>query len=271
MRLKVEHRTTFSYDSPVYETATEIRLRPSDTPNAEQRLLNFGLLIEPTAPLFHYADYFGNRVYNFNLLQQHKGVAVTSTSVVETGSGKTLPNPSDEMRSLDLLHESRFVQFDDDIRDFASVNGASGSQRVLAEALCTKIRETFTYEPGVTDVHSPSSKVLAMRQGVCQDFAHVLIAACRTRGIPARYVSGYLYGGAQVERNDRASHAWCEVYLGPEFGWLGLDPTHDEFIVDDRYIRIGVGRDYADVPPVKGTYKGSSHEALKVVVWVTEA
>ena len=270
MRLKVEHQTTFSYDSPVYETATEIRLRPSDTEYADQRLISFDLKIAPNAPLFHYLDYFGNRVYHCNLLQQHKEVAVTSTSIVETGSGLTLPCASDDMMAIDLLHESTFVQFDPRMAEFASLDTGI-SVRDLAERLCRQIRETFTYEPGVTDVHSPSSKVLSMRRGVCQDFAHVLIAACRMRGIPARYVSGYLFGGALSERSDRASHAWCEVYLGPELGWLALDPTHDDFLVDERYIRIGVGRDYADVPPVKGTYKGSAKETLKVAVWVTGA
>lgn len=95
-----------------------------------------------------------------------------------------------------------------------------------------------------------------------------MIATCRYLKIPTRYVSGYIYGGAESEDRDRASHAWCEAYGGPEVGWIGFDPTHKSLIVNEHYIKIGVGRDYADVPPVRGTFKGAAKEQLKVVVRV---
>jgi transglutaminase-like putative cysteine protease len=271
MQLKVEHTTTFSYTTPVYETATEIRLRPTDSALAQQRVLDFSLNIEPAAPIFGYVDYFGNRVSHFSMVDQHKSLRITSTSIVSTGCSRADSAPIDDIRALDLLHPSTFVEFDDALRDFSTSDGigAGRSPEEIAEALCRKINETFAYVPGVTDVHSTSSHVLATRRGVCQDFAHVLIAACRMRGIPARYVSGYLYGGPQTELSDRASHAWCEIYTGPETGWLALDPTHD-ILVDERYVKIGVGRDYADVPPVRGTYKGDGKETMSVVVRVTE-
>ena len=272
MRLKVEHTTTFQYDQPVYETSTEVRLRPAEEIIAPQRLVSFDIRTDPNAPLAQYVDYFGNWVYNFNLLQQHKGLRITSTAVVETGQGRTKATPDDEIRAQDFLHESRFVHFDSAVREFASagVCGLSSSPLSVAECLCREINETFTYEPGVTDVQSPSSDVIQLKRGVCQDFAHVLIAACRVRGISARYVSGYLYGGALTERDDRASHAWSEVYAGPDLGWIGLDPTHETMFVDERYVKLGVGRDYSDVPPVRGAYKGMAIEAMQVVVRVTE-
>ncbi len=270
MRLKVEHVTTFQYDMPVYETATEIRLRPTEEIYCPQRLLDFEIKIDPDAPLFNYDDYFGNCVYNFNLLTHHKTLRITSIAVVETGEGRCMPTEHDELMCMDLVSESRFVQLDESIRNFAAEVGFDGDNLETATRICKRIQETFKYEPGITNVQSPSSEVMAIKQGVCQDFAHVMIAACRVRQIPARYVSGYLYGGALSERDDRASHAWCEVWCGSATGWVGLDPTHDTTYVDERYIRIGVGRDYNDIPPVRGTYKGNATESLRVVVRVSE-
>jgi len=111
--------------------------------------------------------------------------------------------------------------------------------------------------------------VLEIKRGVCQDFAHLMITICRCLGLPTRYVSGYLYGGESDGDQEGASHAWCEVFCGPDKGWVGFDPTHSTLLVNERYIKIGTGRDYADVTPVRGTYRGNAHEVLKVIVRVT--
>ncbi|ABB24262.1 MAG: transglutaminase [Pelodictyon luteolum] len=270
MILKVEHRTLFEYDVPIYETATEVRLHPHTGQTSRQRCTSFTLQLDPPAPIFEYTDFYGNKVHHFNLLQSHRRVSIFGTSVVETGTGRAGREENEEILLLDFSAESRFVHFDAAIRSFIEALPHTDEPEALAASICRKINDTFIYEPGATDVHSTSTVVMALGRGVCQDFAHIMLAACRSLGIPARYVSGYLYGGSTPEGHDEASHAWCEVWCGPEKGWVGMDPTHSSIIADERYIRIGSGRDYADVPPVRGTWKGNARETLGVSVRVTE-
>lgn len=266
MKLRVEHTTLFEYDEPVYETATEVRLQPSDNHGTSQRCLDFSLEVNPPTSIFQYVDFYGTSVHHFSVLPSHKVLEITATSVVETGAGVTPANPSEEIFLYDFKAESRFVRFDAAIREFSQQFKRFDDPYQLAEAVCRHINENFIYEKGVTDANSTSAEVMALKRGVCQDFAHITIATCRYLGVPTRYVSGYLYGGSESEGSNRASHAWCEVYCGPERGWVGFDPTHRTLYVDERYIKIGSGRDYADVTPVRGTYKGSAKEILKVIV-----
>jgi transglutaminase-like putative cysteine protease len=270
MILKVEHSTIFDYEEPIYETATEVRLHPaSDT--GSQQCANFSLHVSPPATVFEYTDFYGNKVHHFNILQSHKQVRIFATSVIETFSRpQTDPFEEDEILLLDFLAESRYVHFDASIRPLADKFAEIEEPCRKATEICRHINDSFRYEPGVTDVHSTSAVVMALGRGVCQDFAHIMLSVCRILGLPARYVSGYLYGGGSTpEGRDEASHAWCEVYCGNEQGWTGFDPTHKTLVVDDRYIKIGTGRDYGDVPPVRGTYKGTSAEKLSVAVRVS--
>ena len=271
MILKVEHTTVFEYEEPVYETATEVRLHPASTPDGSQRCASFSLQVSPSAPIFEYTDFYGNRVHHFNILQSHKRFEIMATSVVETtAKPERSEDGEDEIRLLDFSAESRYVHFDPAICALAEQFKEIPDLHEKAHETCRHINATFRYEPGVTDVHSTSAVVMALGRGVCQDFAHIMIAACRHLGIPTRYVSGYLYGGGSTpEGQDEASHAWCEAWCGPERGWCGFDPTHKTLLVDERYIKIGSGRDYADVPPVRGTYKGTSSEKLRVAVRVS--
>jgi transglutaminase-like putative cysteine protease len=271
MILKVEHTTVFEYEEPVYETATEVRLHPANGAGSLQRCASFSLQVNPPAHIFEYTDFYGNRVHHFNLLQSHKRVQIVATSVVETTAGAVEdPVEENEIHLLDFSAESRYVHFDPAICTLSEQFSESGDTFSKALEICRHINSSFRYEPGVTDVHSTSAVVMALGRGVCQDFAHIMIAVCRYLGIPARYVSGYLYGGGSTpEGQDEASHAWCEVYCGAEKGWCGFDPTHKTLLVDERYIKIGSGRDYADVPPVRGTYKGTSSETLHVAVRVS--
>jgi transglutaminase-like putative cysteine protease len=125
------------------------------------------------------------------------------------------------------------------------------------------VRSELVYEPGATDVQTRADEVLALGRGVCQDFAHVMLASCRSVGVPARYVSGYLYD-PKLEGDNAASHAWVDIW-DEERGWIALDPTHHRD-QNESYVRVAVGRDYADVPPTRGVYKGSANETLSV--WV---
>jgi transglutaminase-like putative cysteine protease len=137
--------------------------------------------------------------------------------------------------------------------------------------LCSYIYKTFTYMPGVTDIRTPLTEVLRKRQGVCQDFAHLMIALIRCAGLPARYVSGYLetesVRGASELVGATASHAWVEVYM-PNGMWLGIDPTND-MLEGERHVQIGIGRDYGDVPPLRGVFKGAKRQQLSVMVTVS--
>jgi len=270
MILKVEHTTLFDYEKPIYETAAEVRLHPaSDT--GSQRCASFSLRVSPSATIFDYTDFYGNNVHHFNILQSHKQVRIVATSVIETLDHQpTGPHEEDEIVLLDMLSESRYVNVDPAIHTLGEQFRPIMDPYLKAMEICQHINETFRYEPGVTDVHSTSAVVLALGRGVCQDFAHLMLAICRHLGLPARYVSGYLYGGGSTpEGQDEASHAWCEVWCGNEKGWVGFDPTHKTLVVDQRYIKIGTGRDYGDVPPVRGTYKGASSETLSVSVRVS--
>ncbi|NTU67353.1 MAG: transglutaminase family protein [Chlorobiaceae bacterium] len=271
MILKVEHTTVFEYEEPVYETATEVRLQPANTSDGTQRCASFSLQVSPSATIYEYTDFYGNMVHHFNLLQSHKRVQIVATSVIETTTtARSMVDAEDEIKLLDFSAESKYVHFDPAICELADKFRGTGDAYSQAMEICRHINSSFRYEPGVTDVHSTSAVVMALGRGVCQDFAHIMIAACRHLGIPTRYVSGYLYGGGSTpDGQDEASHAWCEVYCGDGMGWCGFDPTHKTLLVDERYIKIGSGRDYADVPPVRGTYKGTSSETLQVSVRVS--
>jgi transglutaminase-like putative cysteine protease len=267
MKLKVEHTTRFDYDAPVYETATELRLTPINWIGCGQHRLDFALTVTPAAKSYPYFDTYGNTVEYFNLLHSNSSLEISTVSTVETGLLRS-NDPEDPIRLQDYLMESDYVALDNTVADFVRPFGKAQEQFVQADHVARSINDAFVYVPGVTDVHSKSVDVIALKQGVCQDFAHVMIACCRTLGLPARYVSGYLYGGEESEGADRASHAWCEVYC--DGCWRGFDPTHDNIYPDERYIEIGFGRDYGDVPPVRGTYKGVAKEKLSVVVRVTD-
>ena len=271
MRLHVQHITTFTYDAPITETATEVRLQPVNGLGWPQRCLDFALMVNPSTLISSYTDYYGNAVHHFTILQRHQSVTITATSLVETGLGCIPPGPDETILRQDYLRESHYIRFAPAVLDFSKQFEPGDDPAALAEAIGRRINDTFIYETGVTDVYSTTDQIMALGRGVCQDFAHSMIAVCRSLGISARYVSGYLYGGPETEQEDRASHAWCEVFCGEDRGWLGIDPTHATLLVDEHYIRTGTGRDYADVAPVRGTYKGAAKEKLHVVVHIAAA
>ena len=275
MKLKVEHITQFEYDKPVYETATEVRLKPADRSISPQQCESFSLEVEPAAPVYSYTDYFGNQVHYFSVLQSHNQLSITARSIVDTGPGTQPATEHELINMYEFAAPSPYITFSPALIAFAArfpVEAADGDARALALKVCQTIFEEFQYEKGVTDVNSTVDIVLDLRRGVCQDFAHLMIAVCRCLDLPARYVSGYVYtGGPDGAARDGASHAWCEVYCGPDNGWIGFDPTHRTTWVNENYVKIGTGRDYTDVTPVRGTYRGRAAENLKVIVRVGPA
>jgi transglutaminase-like putative cysteine protease len=264
MKLRIEHRTTFTYDGLISEAYTEMRLRPADA--GGQIVHSFRLTTEPHGEVMHYVDRYGNDVRYFDVLVPHQRLSVTSVSEVSTpaeyvDAARAL-SPLDE---FDYLSSTRYAAGGESLRAFAAQH-ERGDAQATAMALMAAIYTQFKYEPGATNVNTSAVEVLDLRRGVCQDFAHVMIAACRSVGIPARYVSGYLYSARVAERDDAASHAWVDVFV-PERGWISLDPTHN-CAQNQQYVRLGVGRDYADAPPTRGTYKGAAKETLEVKVRV---
>ncbi len=268
MWLTVEHLTRFSYDAPISEAYTEIRLQPAHRDG--QRCSAFTLETDPRGvSISTYQDRYGNNVHHFDVLEQHAELAVTVRSEVWTPlafeDGEPTPTQLDRW---DLLRPSHYITFDAPLEGLAQEVDGKGPTLVTALELMAAVRSRMHYEPGTTDVTTLAHDALTAGRGVCQDFAHVLIAVCRLHAIPARYVSGYLYDPERAGSNGSASHAWVDVWV-PERGWISLDPTHDREQTD-HYVRVGIGRDYADVPPTRGVYKGSSEETLAVSVRIAE-
>jgi transglutaminase-like putative cysteine protease len=258
MRLAVVHRTLLTYEQPVAETHMEVRLHPRE--GAGQVLESFRLEVTPLSEVRGYRDGFGNLVHYFNYVPAHALVEVVGHSLVTTRADVADPE--------DVDFPEDFLQFRDPVADVPGVRalGAGlpeGGVEQRLDALAGCINRQFEYRPQTTDVFTAVEEVIRRRTGVCQDFAHLFIAAARSMGIPARYVSGYVYSGVG-NLGAGASHAWAEA-LVPGRGWVGYDPTNP-VRVSDHHVRVAVGRDYHDVPPTRGTYVGAAREAMEVTV-----
>jgi transglutaminase-like putative cysteine protease len=263
MILRVEHTTEFRYDDPIVEAYTELRLRPLE--GGGQHCSSFRLVTDPAGVrVREYRDHFGNDVHHFDVLESHERLAVTAVSEVMTPAWFTgdrrQPTP---LELHDFLSPTGYAPFAGTVTDLAKGHADGGGGFERASKLMAAVREALVYEPGATDVQTRADEVLTLGRGVCQDFAHVMLAACRCIGIAARYVSGYLYDPT-LEGDNAASHAWVDIW-DEERGWIALDPTHDRGQTES-YVRVAVGRDYADVPPTRGVYKGAATETLSVRV-----
>jgi transglutaminase-like putative cysteine protease len=264
MKLSIEHETIFIYDKPIREATGEARVQPRD--EAGQRRLNFALHLEPPAPAALVRDRFGNAVHSYSILQPHRKLLVTATSVVDTSDAPLIAAPAlSVLEQHSYLAPSHYVPAAESLDRLArELAPDDGDAEGIGWALTHGIYRSFTYEPGSTDIETTADRVLEGGRGVCQDFAHLMIGLCRSLGVPARYVSGYLYDSQAAPDAVLAMHAWVEVFLAGQ-GWLGLDPTHDR-AVNDAYTRVAVGRDYADATPMRGVYKGDARETLEARV-----
>jgi transglutaminase-like putative cysteine protease len=287
-RYKLVHVTRFSYDGPVSESYNELRLRPRHDEN--QSCLSFRVTTQPAAKAVGHQDFYGNWVHLFHILPEHRNLKVETEAVVLTHP-QPAPISTATLAELDarrdaLLEEhfdwvspSRYCPFLPEIDELSREAEAScdGTIYGFAAAAAGLIHNTFRYQKGATHVHSSVADCLATKAGVCQDFSHLLISLLRSRGVPARYVSGYLVprqtaderGAMERVIGGLASHAWVQM-CAPDAGWLGLDPTVGDF-VEAQHIRIAYGRDYGDVPPVRGVYKGHAGQNLSVDVLVRPA
>lgn len=280
----IRHVTRFAYAGPVTESVMELRMRPAT--DGGQRCLQFEVDLQPRARVFAYRDFLGNWVHHFDLPRKHTKLVVTARAQVQLDPPVVLPDtlPLDAWREVDAWAErgdhwdfrrpSRFAEWSDALVGYAAELGPIARRELdplgTVRAVMRAIHEGFAYAPRTTRVDSPIAEALEARRGVCQDFTHIMLALLRRLGLPCRYVSGYIAPKALGDGDGPtsiATHAWVEVLL-PDLGWVGVDPTND-IEAGLRHVRVAVGRDYADVPPTRGVYKGGASSTLEVAVEVT--
>lgn len=283
----VRHETTYRYGAPVVTALSEARLEPRQL--SRQRVIDTELSIDPGPDtLGRRSDYFGNAVVFFELQRPHRHLTVTAVSRVEArGSSPPAgwtPEPWEAvtasvrqnlgdpfLEAAQYVYDSPSVRRSDELAYYAF--SSFTPRRPIVEAtvdLTHRIFSDFSYDQGATTVATPIEDVLARRRGVCQDFAHVMIGALRSIGVPARYVSGYVGGDGEVPADElvgaHASHAWVSVFCG-QAGWLDVDPTNDH-VVSDQHVVIGWGRDYEDLSPIRGVALGGGRHSVTVRVSV---
>ena len=270
MRIAVEHSTRLAYSIDVVESVMEVRVGPRT--DEHQRWIAFDLRVEPVASLRRYNDGFGNAAHLITLARPHRAIDVVMRGEIETTLADPFKPPRERPAPLspgevfDLIGPSPLVPH---IASLVTTAEPFRDRPVLeaAQGLMHLVHERFEYRPDVTTVETSVREVLTHASGVCQDLAHVLIGLCRAIGIPARYVSGYIMASHDVgapTRGAAASHAWAEAFT-PTHGWRGFDPTND-LMASEHHVKMAVGRDYHDVPPTRGTFRGLAAEELSVAV-----
>jgi transglutaminase-like putative cysteine protease len=292
MLLHVLHETAYDYVPPVRTAQHMAHLKPANT--GRQRLLSHRLTVDPEpAQQTEAVDVYGNTRSFFSLQFSHDTLRVLAESLVETAAGE-LPAQSppwqevtERMRyhrgaqydpASEFIFASPYVPRDDAFVAYALPSFPEGRPVVeAARELMQRIHADFEYETTATDVNTPALEALALRKGVCQDLAHVMLGCLRSLGLPARYVSGYLLteppAGQPRRGGTDASHAWVSLYLPAREGpgsWVDFDPTNDRSAGED-YVTLAIGRDYSDVSPMRGVIHGGASHSLRVAVTVTPA
>lgn len=277
MRLRIEHTTGFAYQGDVGASYNEARMLPISTDS--QFVLSSQLDIEPSTSVNYYLDYFGTRVAAFDVLAGHRALEITARSLVEVRP-RPLEFPelswerlaAESVRSIgtvEMLGQSTRTSPHPEVAELArTIAGRHDEPARAALEIATAVGDAMEYMHGITGVHSTGAEAWAERKGVCQDITHITLGALREVGIPARYVSGYLHPQPDAEVGvpvTGESHAWVEWFSG---GWQGFDPTNNAEI-GDRHVLVGRGRDYNDVPPLRGVYAGPFKSNLHVKVTIT--
>lgn len=281
MYYRIRHLTRFRYSAPVSESLMELRMHPRT--EAHQRCLDYQLAVTPKASIHTYRDFLGNSIHHFGIPGLHRQLQIMAESVVEMkpwhdvpyylapGAWDGIDRLAGQGDTLEMLLPSHFARPTPALAALMAEFGAVRRDDPLSllRELNTRIFEAFEYVPKSTRVDSPIDDALRQRAGVCQDFAHIMIAMARQLGIPCRYVSGYLHHREQDHdrSSDGATHAWVEALL-PELGWVGFDPTNN-LLAAHRHIRTAIGRDYTDVPPTRGVFRGEAESHLTVTVAVS--
>lgn len=277
-RLRVQHKTGFTYAGKVSPSYNEARMRPRNEPH--QAVLDARVEVWPPARTYRYEDYWGTAVTAFDVHAAHDSLQVTATATVETlpagdrlgGEGASwsdLALPDNLDRWYELLLPAPRTALDEELTSLAQqTRVAHTTPQSAAMAICERVRDEVTYQPGTTGVQTDAVQAWQQRKGVCQDISHLVVGLLRAMGVPARYVSGYLHPSPDAEIGEPVigqSHAWVEWWVGR---WMSFDPTNG-IPVGERHVVVGRGREYGDVPPLKGIYSGPENTGQGVEVTVT--
>lgn len=280
MRYDIAYRTSIHYDDIVRGSQNELRACPAS--DDHQQLVAYRVTTHPASRVLAYHDYWGTRVDTFGIREPHVSLELTAEASVETMPRPLvtvsprvaeLSSPTFRDTYVEYLSRSMHTEWDGDVAAAAErIAAVTGDDVVgIVLALHRFVHTSLQYTPGATYIGVDVNEVLAKAKGVCQDYAHLAVALCRSIGIPARYVSGYFFAssdatGADVDGDEVEvqTHAWFEAAI-PDWGWLALDPTNAQQ-VGQRHITIGHGRDYDDVPPVRGIYSGGGRPSTDAIV-----
>ena len=274
-QIRIVHHTGYSYADPVVGSHNEVRMTPRSS--REQWVLSSRIDIAPSPWVLSYTDYWGTKVTAFEIRERHSRLGVTSTATGEVtrapepAPGATWAELHDDALAdaqVEMLAVSEHVDPGPELRTFAAGVAREASPAETVDAVIDRIRERVRYVPGVTHVRTRARDVWEAGAGVCQDMVHVAIGALRSVGIPARYVSGYLMPSSNPvpgEARSAESHAWLQYWDG---AWVGLDPTNDSE-PGEWHVEVGIGRDYSDVPPLRGIYSGGGSSEMYVDVEMT--
>ncbi|WP_165067272.1 transglutaminase family protein [Marisediminicola senii] len=276
-RLRIRHTTGFHYEGEVTASYNEARMLPASADG--QLVLYSNLEISPTSTAHNYVDYWGSKVSSFELLSPHRDLTLTANSLVEVNRFTHSPHTLswDDLaiaseRAIEYVEQRGQTRRTDPPEEVVALAREIANDFLspceAAQRICVMIGEQVEYMTGVTEVHTTAAEAWEHRKGVCQDIAHLAIGALRAVGIPARYVSGYLHPKPNAEVGETVtgeSHAWVEWYCGD---WRGYDPTN-QIDIGDRHVAVGRGRDYNDVPPLRGVYAGPFRSNLFVKVEIT--
>jgi transglutaminase-like putative cysteine protease len=273
-RLRIRHHTGFQYAGKVVASYNEARLTPLTTNT--QNTLDARIEVKPGATLTRYWDYWGTQVTAFDLHEEHDVLEVTGLSVVETSAERPVDSQAGwevvdgsavQDRFVEMLAPTPLTTVDETVLAQAAELRGRGAPHEVALAVSDFVRSSVDYVPGATGVRTGAQDAYDQGSGVCQDLAHLTVAMLRATGLPARYVSGYLHpdpDGAVRQVTEGQSHAWVEWWAGE---WTPWDPTN-ALPVGPRHVLVARGRDYDDVPPLKGVYRGSPSTVLTVRVEV---
>jgi transglutaminase-like putative cysteine protease len=269
-RLHVTHETRFDYNAPARASYNELRL----TPRTERRqtALETKVVTMPQAPQYNYVDYWGTQVVAFNIDRGHEKLTITGTSLIDTQRAEPPEDASwrevadASLTMADHLSHKLYTAPSPELTDLAA---SLRSSRPLetAQQIMERAHHSLNYVRGVTSVHTSADEAFVDGAGVCQDFAHLALAMTKSVGLPSRYVSGYFHPESDAVIGEEIvgeSHAWVEVWTG---SWWAYDPTN-HCAVGERHVAIGRGRDYSDVPPVKGIYAGNAEHTMQVGVHI---
>jgi transglutaminase-like putative cysteine protease len=275
-RLEVVHRTAYTYSKPVHSSYNEARMTPIT--DLHQTTGDIGFTTDPAVPVRRYWDYWGTQVAAFDITDPHDRLVLISTSVVETeppappahsARWDDLAAPATRDEFAELLEPTPYTARDEELARHSKEIAATHDDPVDAVLdVMAWVNGSLTYQAGVTGVHTSAAESWQAKLGVCQDYAHIALVVLREMGVPARYVSGYLYPGKDPAIGDRVageSHAWVEAWTGE---WWGFDPTNN-IEIGHRHVGVARGRDYADVAPLRGVHAGGGEASLEVEVTLT--